>query len=85
MSTEFFSDPDRITYIEADDLVAGYIEAKCNTRTETTSVAVLKYHGTKRSHHNRTRVYDALAAVCAPTDRTRAGRTVFELPDPSDQ
>lgn len=78
-------DDARLTYAEADATVSAYIEAVAATRTQTTSVDVLTWSDTENSHHNRTRVYDALCGVADPTDDNWAGRTVFKLPDDTKQ
>lgn len=77
--TDWYDD-DRLTYRDADELVARYIDHVGQTRTQTTSVEVLRWGDAENSHHNRARVYDALCDACHSTDENWAGRTVFELP-----
>lgn len=76
--TDWYDD-DRLTFAEADELVAEYIDAVGDQRTRTTTVDVLQWADVENRHHNRTRIYDALSAVCEPAEDNWAGRVVFDL------
>lgn len=77
--TGFFEDPDKLTYPEADRLVAEYLSEN-GERPRTTSRDVLRWAEVQDTPHNQRRVHDALQRVCEPTDANWAGRTVFEIP-----
>lgn len=76
--TDWYDD-DRLTFAEADQLVSEYITAVGEQRTRTTTVDVLQWHDAENSHHNRTRIYDALSIVADETGDNWAGRTTFDL------
>lgn len=79
--SEFYSDPERITYPEADRIVDEYVAARGAQRARTTSRDVLGYGDVPNNAHNQRRVHDALSRRCEPLEANWAGRTVFQLPN----
>lgn len=80
MSEGFFEDGDKITYPEADRLVASYIEERGGQTARATSREVLDWADVPDTSHNQRRAHDALSRLCQPLDANWAGRTVFQLP-----
>lgn len=79
MTGFYGGDPERLSYPEAEELVARYVRLKREQRVQTSSVAVLRWSEYPNSHHNRSRVYAALERICEPTDRSAGGRQIFRF------
>lgn len=83
--SDFFDDSSKLTYPQADRLVADYIEERGSMKARVTSRDVLNWSEAPDTVHNKRRVHDALSRPCEPTDANWAGRTVFELPADTQQ
>lgn len=83
MSKSYFEADDRITYPEADEIAAAYLDAKGAQRSTVTSRAVLDWADVDDSTANQKRIHDALSLLCEATKKDWAGRTVFKVPDDS--
>lgn len=85
MTSEFFEDGSKITYPQADRLVAEYIDERGGQRARVTSREVLDFGEVPDTAHNQQRAHDALRRLCEPLEENWAGRTVFRLPNQRDQ
>jgi len=77
--SEFFEDSDKITYPDADGIVADYLEERAADRVRVTSRDVLEWSEVPDTSHNQRRIHDALTRLCEPTEANWAGRTVFRV------
>ena len=84
-SDGFYSDGEKLAYPDADRLVDRYLSERGDQRDRVTSRDVLKWADYPVTAHNQTRVYDALRQTCVETERNWAGRTVFQIPENTDQ
>lgn len=76
----YHTDPNCISYPEADQIVEQYLADRGAQKAHMTSRDVLKWQGLDDSRHNQRRIHDALDRVCDRTDSDWAGRTVFQVP-----
>jgi len=77
----FFDDDSKITYPEADRLVASYVAERGEQTARATSRDILDFADVPDTSHNQRRAQDALTRRCEPLETDWAGRTVFRLPD----